>query len=92
MDCHLLLGIDGFLTPSSLNERRQIRADDLIYSLITVVLVLSVKPFGSREFPECFLNRGTFPNLHTDIHQQVKRVTVMSAFIACDARTKFPSK
>ena len=92
MDCHLLLSIHGFLTPSGLNERRQIRRDDLIHSLIALVLVLSVQPFGSREFPECFLNRSTFPYLHTDIHQQVKRVTVMSTFVACDARTKFPPK
>ena len=92
MDCHLLLRIHGFLTPSSRNEWRQIRPDDLIHSLIALVLVLSVQPFGSREFPECFLNRDTFSYLHTDIHQQVERVTVMSTFVACDARTKFPSK
>ena len=92
MDCHLLLSIHGFLAPSSLNERRRISSCDLIHSLVTLVLVLSVKPFGGREFAECFLNRGTFSYLYTDIHQQVERVTIMSAFVACDARTEFPSK
>lgn len=92
MDCHLLFSIHGFLAPSSLNERRWIHSGDLIHSLVTLVLVFSIKPFSGREFAECFLNRGTFPYLYVDIHQQVERVTVMSTFVACDSRTEFPSK
>jgi hypothetical protein len=92
VDCHLLLSVHGFLAPSSLGERRQINLGVLIHSLIALVLVLSIKPFSSREFAECFLNRSTFPYLHVDIEQQVERVTVVSTFVARDARPEFPAK
>lgn len=67
MNCHLLLSVHRFLAPSSLSERRQISPGVLIHSLIALVLVLPLKPFSSREFAECFLNRSTFPYLHVDI-------------------------
>jgi len=92
VDCHLLLSVHGFLTPGSLSERRQINPGNLIHSLIALVLVLSIKPFSSRESAECFLNRSTFPYLYVDIQQQVERVTVVSTFVTRDARTEFPAK
>ena len=92
MDCHLLLSVHGFLAPSNLSEWRQTSPGVLIHSLIALVFVLSVKPFSSRKFAECFLNRCTSPYLHVNIQQQVERVTVVSTFVARDARPEFPAK